>query len=68
MFIMVRTTMQDLSLSCENCGKLYAGENPEFDCQCNTEPFLKFGETTLNDLMNLVARLDTKPKFKVSRQ
>ena len=68
MFIMVRTTMQDLSLSCENCGKLYAGVNPEYDCQCNTEPFLKFGETSLDDLMNLVARLDIKPKFKASRQ
>ena len=61
-------TMQDLSLFCESCGKLYAGENPEYDCRCNAEPFIEFGKTSLDDLMDLVATLDTKPKLKASRK
>lgn len=60
--------MQDTFLTCKSCGQLYAGENPEYDCQCNAMPFIEFGKTSLDDLMDLVATLDTKPKLKASRQ
>ena len=48
----------DTILVCPRCDKLYAGDNPEFDCQCSTTPFLEFGKTTMDDLVNLVSKLD----------
>ena len=48
----------DTILVCPRCDKLYAGDNPEFDCQCSTTPFLEFGKTTTDDLVNLASKLD----------
>ena len=48
----------DTTLVCPRCDKLYAGDNPEFDCQCSTTPFLEFGKTTTDDLVNLASKLD----------
>ena len=48
----------DTILVCPRCDKLYAGDNPEFDCQCSTTPFLEFGKTTIDDLVNLASKLD----------
>ena len=48
----------DTILVCPRCDKLYAGDNPEFDCQCSPTPFLEFGKTTIDDLVNLASKLD----------
>ena len=48
----------DTTLVCPRCDKLYAGDNPEFDCQCSTTPFLEFGKTAMDDLVNLASKLD----------